>query len=59
MSRFDFIGFFENRDQDISKLSKLLSVEIDAAIYVNRTEASPDQQEVKEMSDCALDWPSC
>ena len=39
MSRFDFVGFFENRLIDIPKLAEMIGVPLDANHHINRTES--------------------
>ena len=39
MSRFDFVGFNETRLADISKLSEMIGLPLDATVQFNRTES--------------------
>lgn len=37
INRFNFVGFYERRQEDISKLSGLLGIPLDADLHVNQT----------------------
>jgi hypothetical protein len=47
MNRFDFIGFYENRDSDIPRLAKALNLPLEAAVHENRTRESGERLEVE------------
>ena len=40
MERFDFIGFYERRVEDLSKLSMQLGFELDAQLAINKTDSA-------------------
>jgi hypothetical protein len=47
MSRFDFIGFYENRDADIPRLAKDLGLPLVAAVHQNRTSQTIERLELE------------
>lgn len=47
MNRFDFIGFYENRETDIPRLAKALDVPLVAAVHENRTSESTERLELE------------
>lgn len=47
MSRFDFIGFFENREADFPRLSKDLGLPLKADVHVNRTAHTSERLELE------------
>lgn len=47
MSRFDFIGFYENRDVDIPRLAKDLGLPLAADVHENRTKGSIERIELE------------
>lgn len=47
MSRFDFIGFHENRQADIARLAKAINLPLSAAIHENRTSESAERLELE------------
>jgi SAM-dependent methyltransferase len=47
MNRFDFIGFHENREDDIVRLAKAINLPLLAAIHENRTSESAERLELE------------
>jgi hypothetical protein len=47
MSRFDFIGFYENRDTDILRLAKDLGLPLAASLHENRTAETIDRRDLE------------
>jgi hypothetical protein len=47
MSRFDFIGFYENRDADIPRLSKDLGLPLVAGVHENQTPETGERLEME------------
>ena len=47
MSRFDFIGFYQNRDADIPRLAKDLGLPLMAGVHENRTNETIERRELE------------
>jgi hypothetical protein len=47
MSRFDFIGFYENRDADVPRLAKVLGLPLEAGLHENRTAETVERLELE------------
>jgi hypothetical protein len=47
MSRFDFIGFFENREADVPRLAKDLGLPLVAGVHENRTAETAERLELE------------
>jgi hypothetical protein len=47
MSRFDFIGFYENRDADIPRLAEDLGLPLVASVYENKTSQTIERLELE------------
>jgi hypothetical protein len=51
MTRFDFIGFFERRVDDLSKLSGKLGFDVSTDVYVNKTSHEFDRERAELKAD--------
>lgn len=47
MDRFNFIGFYENRDSDIPRLAKALNLPLVTSVHENKTSESAERLEVE------------
>jgi hypothetical protein len=50
MKRFDFIGFIDNREDDMTRLGRLLDIPLSGAIHDNRTTGRQDAEGAKRLA---------